>query len=207
MRVGKGRRARHSHDEGEACTNGTPAAVMAGIGTFQSVGRYLALCGIWLMPDHSEKRAHVDAGPPHREGRFAHLARMAATAAGKPLAFLGAVAIVIIWAVTGPLFGYSDTWQLVINTGTTIITFLMVFLIQNTQNRDQMAMQIKLSELIVAMQGAKNKLAMAEEMSDAELERLHEEYRAKCDQTLESLSARRKTKKAAGSQEKSDRAA
>lgn len=125
---------------------------------------------------------------------FSQLARITANATGKPVAFLAAFAIVLAWAATGTMFGYSDTWQLVINTGTTIVTFLMVFLIQNTQNRDQMAMQIKLAELIVAMQGAKNKMALAEEMSEAELERLHEQYRAKCDETLESLTARRQAK-------------
>ncbi|HEX2215124.1 MAG TPA: low affinity iron permease family protein [Xanthobacteraceae bacterium] len=130
------------------------------------------------------------SGSPISE-RFGHFARVAAMLAGKPGAFLLALLVVIVWAALGPLFGYSDTWQLVINTGTTIVTFLMVFLIQNTQNRDQLAMQIKLAELIMAMRGAENKMALAEELSDEELQRLHEEYRAKCDETLESLHARR----------------
>ena len=87
-----------------------------------------------------------------------------ATAAwtGKPVAFLLAFATIVIWAVTGPLFHYSDTWQLVINTGTTIITFLMVFLIQNTQNRDTLALQVKLSELILALNEADNRIAAIE---------------------------------------------
>jgi low affinity Fe/Cu permease len=110
---------------------------------------------------------------------------------GKPIVFLAACATVILWAVTGPLFGFSDTWQLVINTGTTIVTFLMVFLIQNTQNRDSMAVQLKLAELILAMRGAENRLALAEEMSDEELERLHAQCRERADQALESLTARR----------------
>jgi low affinity Fe/Cu permease len=93
--------------------------------------------------------------------------------------------------VTGPLFGYSDTWQLVINTSTTIVTFLMVFLIQNTQNRDTMALQVKLSELIIAMHGAKNRLAVAEDLSEEELERLHKEYCGRAEATLESLEQRR----------------
>jgi low affinity Fe/Cu permease len=100
-----------------------------------------------------------------------------ATAAwtGKPVAFLLAFATVVIWAVTGPLFQYSDTWQLVINTGTTVITFLMVFLIQNTQNRDTLALQVKLSELILALKDADNRIAAIEESSDEELQTAHEE--------------------------------
>ena len=99
-----------------------------------------------------------------------------------------------MWALTGPLFGYSDTWQLVINTGTTIVTFLMVFLIQNTQNRDTMAVQVKLAELIIAMEGAKNKLASAEDLSEEELEDLHREYRQRVDNTGEALASKRRSK-------------
>ena len=105
---------------------------------------------------------------------FSHLASRTAHLAGKPLTFLIAVAVVLAWAVSGPFFGFSDTWQLVINTSTTIVTFLMVFLIQNTQNRDTLALQLKLAELIIAMHGAKNKLATAEDLSEEDLERLHE---------------------------------
>ena len=83
----------------------------------------------------------------------------------------------VVWALTGPLFGYSDTWQLVINTSTTIVTFLMVFLIQHTQNRDTLALQLKLAELIIAMHGAENRLATVEDMDEDDLERLHEDYR------------------------------
>ena len=102
-----------------------------------------------------------------------------ATAAwtGKPVAFLLAFATIVIWAVTGPLFHYSDTWQLVINTGTTVITFLMVFLIQNTQNRDTLALQVKLSELILALKDADNRIAAIEESSDEELQTAHEEIK------------------------------
>ena len=108
---------------------------------------------------------------------FSRFARAASLFCGKPVVFLAAVAIVIIWAATGPMFHYSDTWQLVINTGTTIITFLMVFLIQNTQNRDSAAIQLKLSELIVAVKGAKNRLANIEDASEEELEELREELK------------------------------
>ena len=87
--------------------------------------------------------------------------------------------MIVVWIVSGPIFNYSDTWQLVINTGTTIVTFLMVFLIQNTQNRDMMAVQLKLSELVLAMKGAENKFAAIEDLSDEELEELHNECRAR----------------------------
>ena len=107
---------------------------------------------------------------------FLHFAKAASRATGHPFAFLGATAIIVIWAVSGPLFGFSDTWQLVINTGTTIITFLMVFLIQNTQNRDTGAMQVKLDELIRSSQGAHNALLDLEELDDAELDRIRKTY-------------------------------
>jgi low affinity Fe/Cu permease len=95
---------------------------------------------------------------------------------GRPLAFLLAVAVILVWAVTGPLFGFSDSWQLVINTGTTIVTFLMVFLIQNTQYRDGEAIQVKLDELIRATSGAHNALLDLEELEDRELDRIREHY-------------------------------
>jgi low affinity Fe/Cu permease len=122
---------------------------------------------------------------------FSEMACKTAHFAGKPLAFMGAVLVVVIWALTGPVFAYSDTWQLVINTSTTIITFLMVFLIQHTQNRDTMAVQLKLSELIIAVKGAQNKLAAAEDMTEEELEQLHQEYRQCAEATLEHLHRRR----------------
>jgi len=132
------------------------------------------------------------AGPWH--GWFTHFAYEAARLSGRPVTFLTALAIVILWAASGPAFGFSDTWQLVINTGTTIITFLMVFLIQNTQNRDTLALQIKLAELIVAMRGAHNQLATIEDLADDELEKLHNEYRCRADETLKSLTMRRTAK-------------
>ncbi|HEX3709007.1 MAG TPA: low affinity iron permease family protein [Pseudolabrys sp.] len=122
---------------------------------------------------------------------FSKFAQATAAWTGHPAAFLLAVAVVIVWVVTGPVFNYSDTWQLVINTGTTIITFLMVFLIQNTQNRDTMALQIKLSELVLAMKGAENKFASIEDLSDKELEELHEECRARVEMTADRLDRRR----------------
>ena len=115
---------------------------------------------------------------------------MAARATGSPAAFLIATTFIIVWAVTGPAFGYSDTWQLVINTATTIITFLMVFLIQNTQNRDTMALQVKLSELIIAMKGAENRIAAVEELSDEDLEGLHKDLSARAQATSDALNAR-----------------
>jgi low affinity Fe/Cu permease len=127
---------------------------------------------------------------PHH-GWFTWFASRAAHWAGKPATFLAALVVILIWAATGPLFGFSDTWQLIINTGTTIITFLMVFLIQNTQNRDTLSLQIKLAELIIAMHGAHNKMATAEDLSDDDLEALHNEYRQRAETTLQSLSRRR----------------
>jgi low affinity Fe/Cu permease len=132
-------------------------------------------------------------GLPARNEWFDSFARKAALFCGKPLVFLSAVGIVIVWAASGPLFSFSDTWQLVINTGTTIVTFLMVFLIQNTQNRDTMAVQIKLAELILALEGAQNKLAAAEDLPERELEELHEKYRQRADNTGKALKAKRQS--------------
>ena len=131
------------------------------------------------------------------QGWFSRAAYVISHWAGKPVTFLLATAVVIIWAVSGPLFGFSDTWQLVINTSTTIITFLMVFLIQNTQNRDTAAMQVKLAELIVCLRGADNKLATAEDLSDKDLENLHRSYKKQADDVLASLNERRSSKQKA----------
>ena len=127
------------------------------------------------------------------QGWFSKTACMISHCAGKPVTFLAATAIVILWAMCGPFFGYSDTWQLVINTSTTIITFLMVFLIQNTQNRDTAAMQVKLAELIIRLDGADNKLATAEDMSEKDLGKLHSSYKKQADEVLASLHKRRGT--------------
>jgi low affinity Fe/Cu permease len=107
---------------------------------------------------------------------FAQFAKWAAHAMGHPQAFGLALLLIVGWALTGPLFGFSDTWQLVINTSTTIVTFMMVFLIQNTQNRDSAAMQLKLDELIRAMHGAHNTLLDLEELGEEDLERLRTAY-------------------------------
>ena len=109
--------------------------------------------------------------------QFTNFAQAISRATGRPSAFLLAVATIVVWLVTGPLFGFSDTWQLVINTGTTIVTFLMVFLIQNTQNRDSEALQIKLDELIRATEGAHNALLNLEDLEEAELDRIRSTYR------------------------------
>ena len=105
--------------------------------------------------------------------RFAHQISLAV---GSAWAFILAVAVVLVWAITGPIFGFSDTWQLVINTGTTVITFLVVFIIQNTQNRDAQAVHLKLDELIRATKGARNQLVELEELSDEELAQLQREF-------------------------------
>jgi low affinity Fe/Cu permease len=142
-------------------------------------------------------KRHQDGKENSFDDVFGKLACQVAHVSGKPIVFLVAVLAVILWALSGPLFGFSDTWQLVINTSTTIITFLMVFLIQNTQNRDTMALQVKLAELIVVMQGADNKLATAEDMSDKDLERLHQQYRECAEETLEHLRRRQEPAKRA----------
>src|SRR5437879_5925059 len=108
---------------------------------------------------------------------FRKFAQKTAHAMGTSYAFIFAALIIIVWAGTGPLFNYSDTWQLVINTGTTVVTFLMVFLIQNTQNRDAIAFHLKLDELLKGVKGARTELIDLEELSDDELEELHKQFK------------------------------
>jgi low affinity Fe/Cu permease len=107
---------------------------------------------------------------------FHVLARRASDVLGSAWAFIIAILIIVVWGITGPMFGFSDTWQLIINTGTTIVTFLMVFLIQNTQNRDAKAVHLKLDELIRAMKGARNRLVDLEKLSDDEMKTLEKEF-------------------------------
>ncbi|HEV2044539.1 MAG TPA: low affinity iron permease family protein [Sphingomicrobium sp.] len=109
---------------------------------------------------------------------FAHIASRIATMAGEPSAFIIALGIVIVWGVTGPIFHWSDTWQLVINTGTTIVTFLMVFLIQNAQNRDAAAIQAKLDEIIRAVEGARNQFIGIEHLTENQLEAIRVDIEA-----------------------------
>jgi len=118
---------------------------------------------------------------------YSRVAKISARVSGRPATFVLALTVLLAWAVTGPLFGFSDTWQLVINTGTTIVTFLMVFLIQNTQNRDTEAIHIKLDELIRATQGAHNALLDLEELDERSLD----EFRARYVALAEAARARR----------------
>jgi low affinity Fe/Cu permease len=128
------------------------------------------------MPRFAKRGIHRYGGA--MQEFFRKFAHSTSGAVGSAWAFLLALVVVLVWAVTGPFFGFSDTWQLVINTGTTIVTFLMVFLIQNTQNRDAQAIHLKLDELIRAVRGARNQLVDLEELSDEELQQLQQEFHA-----------------------------
>ena len=106
--------------------------------------------------------------------RFSH---QATKATGTSIAFVIATLVIVVWAITGPIFDYSDTWQLVINTGTTVVTFLMVFLIQRAQNKDALAIHLKLNEIVAALEGASNRLIDVEDLSEPEIEALHKYYK------------------------------
>src|SRR4051812_26157841 len=123
----------------------------------------------------------------HAAGGFLRFARTSARWTGRPVSFGLAVVVIAAWLVTGPIFKFSDTWQLVINTATTIVTFLMVFLIQNTQNRDSEAVQLKLDELIRSTQGAHNALLEIEELSEDELDQIKHCYTVLAQRALEDL--------------------
>jgi low affinity Fe/Cu permease len=116
--------------------------------------------------------------PTKSKSWFTRLTKGTAHITGRPITFLLATLTIVVWGVTGPLFAFSDTWQLVINTSTTIVTFLMVFLIQSTQNRDAEAVQVKLDEIIRSIEGAKNELLDLEELEESELDRIRETYAA-----------------------------
>ena len=128
----------------------------------------------------------------YRSSVFNRAAKWIARASGHPTGFALAMLVIIVWMATGPVFGFSDTWQLVINTGTTIVTFLMVFLIQNTQNRDSEAMQLKLDELIRAVDGAHTALLDIEELDEADLDRMKAVYEELAKQARENLRRGRK---------------
>lgn len=123
---------------------------------------------------------------------FRKLSHQVAESVGTPMAFLLAVLVIVLWLITGPIFHFSDTWQLVINTGTTIITFLMVFLIQNSQNRDSKAVHLKLNELLRGVKGARTELVELENLTDAELEILQAEFHSLHRHVTKKLEQRRK---------------
>lgn len=164
-----------------------------------------AVPGVSTMPRTASRKAlsrksSAQQQPVNRNSRQGYFERFAcATAhlAGRPVAFLTALGLVIAWAVSGPIFGFSDTWQLFINTSTTIMTFLMVFLIQNTQNRDTTALQVKLDALIFASPGAKDRIAAAEHLSDSDLEQLHDQYHKHAERALDELHKRRPSRNGA----------
>jgi low affinity Fe/Cu permease len=141
-----------------------------------------------MVPSEKKQKNLRPAQMPSRKThRFQRFARAIARASGRPGAFCLAISSIVIWAVLGPVFHFSDTWQLVINTATTIVTFLMVFLIQNTQNRDSEAMQLKLDELIRATRGCHNTVLDIEELSEEELDRLKHEYASLARKAFEDL--------------------
>jgi low affinity Fe/Cu permease len=124
------------------------------------------------LKEHEKERAFLCVV----SDAFRVFARRSSIMLGSAWAFAGAVLVILVWLITGPTFHFSDTWQLIINTATTVVTFLMVFLIQNTQNRDAKAMHLKLDELIRAIKGARNKLVDLEELSDEDLKKLEEQF-------------------------------
>ena len=153
--------------------------------------------GVAAVADHAKsngtkpEKINKQSNRHTKPSWFTVFAQKTAQLAGRPSTFMLATIVIVVWAVTGPLFGYSDTWQLVINTGTTIVTFLMVFLIQHTQNRDSLAFQVKLDELIIKLHGAGNELAGAEDLCDADLEALHKTYRDRAAAAHDTLEKRR----------------
>jgi low affinity Fe/Cu permease len=138
----------------------------------------MASSGNGNRPSQIPQGASPAGGPRrHADTPFERLAQLAARWSSSSMGFTTALAVVVVWVVTGPFWHYSDTWQLVINTGTTIVTFLMVFLIQRSQSKDALAIQLKLDELVAALAGASNLLVAAEDLSEADLEDLRRRYR------------------------------
>ena len=129
-----------------------------------------------MQRKHQQRNGTVHADSHTANDRFGRFANSASNSLGSRWAFVIAIGIIVLWAATGPIFHYSDTWQLIINTGTTIVTFLMVFLIQNTQNRDARAINLKLNELIFSIASARNQMVDIEHLSDAELDILSAHY-------------------------------
>ena len=150
------------------------------------------------MPSPRRPPSHP-AGTGARSSWFTRLAKRTARLSGRPITFGAAVGIIVLWAVLGPVFGFSDTWQLVINTGTTIVTFLMVFLIQNTQNRDTGAIQIKLDELIRATSRARNTVLDLEELDEEVLDELREHYEKLAKRARDHADVRRQGRAKGGS--------
>ncbi len=144
------------------------------------------------MPTKKTSLKKSSLAQPVARKPFASFARSISSAAGHPFGFVTAFLVIVVWALSGQFFEYSDTWQLVINTGTTIITFLMVFLIQNTQNRDSVAMQIKLDELIRTDREAHNVLLDLEELTEKELELLRKKYEKLAEDAREALRSGKK---------------
>lgn len=135
------------------------------------------------MAPQNNQQQQTDNGERKPAGIFERLSSKVAQATGSQWAFIIALAAIIVWALTGPIFGFSDTWQLVINTGTTIITFLMVFIIQKSQNKDSKSVQLKLNELIAANKLASNRLIVVEDLTEEELDTLHSYYTRLAEET------------------------
>ena len=125
----------------------------------------------------AKKTGPQQQGRKHDSPLLEKFSYLATRATGTSYAFLIAVGVIVVWGITGPIFGYSDTWQLVINTGTTIVTFLMVFLIQRAQNKDAVAIHLKLNEIVAALEGASNRLIDVEDLTEADIETLRNHYR------------------------------
>ena len=128
----------------------------------------------WFEKESDDQSSH--SKKMKRKGWMERIALIATHWSGSSVAFILAAGVIVVWLVSGPLFGFSDTWQLVINTGTTIVTFLMVFLIQRSQNKEAVALQLKLNELVAAIEGARNRLINIEDLSEAEIATLHKHY-------------------------------